>query len=78
MRIITIIVCVITFMTGMYIGIGLGASKPDPGYEYTEAAGGTYWTEMYDDGRVIIHTQQRFVTNDENGNVVIKGESNEI
>lgn len=72
--IITLIVVLI--VSAFWLGLGIGiSSSPEPKYTYGEAESGTYWCEIYDDGKVTIHTQQRFLSNDEDGNLVVEWRS---
>lgn len=75
MKALKIITAVVIFGLGIYIGMIINgeeaeksASAIEP-YEYID--GNTYWAELYDDGRVTIRTHQNYVTNDDDGNVVI-------
>lgn len=67
---------VVLIVSAFWFGLGIGLNDNDepekPLYTYGEAESGAYWCEIYDDGRVIIHTEQRFITNDEEGNLVVK------
>ena len=78
MKALKIIAAVVIFGLGIYTGMIINgketeksASAIEP-YEYADA--NTYWCELYDDGRTVIHTHQDWITNDNNGNVVILNE----
>ena len=69
-------ITVAALILGAYwVGLGVGhkeaaSSVSEPkAYEYAD--GQTYWCEIWEDGRTVIHTEQRYVTNDDDGNVVI-------
>ena len=67
---------VVLIVSAFWLGLGIGLEdSPEPKYTYGEAESGTYWCEIYDDGRVIIHTEQRFLSNDKDGNLVVEWRS---
>ena len=70
--IITAVVVLIVSAFWFGLGLGLKDNEPEkPLYTYGEAESGAYWCEIWEDGRTVIHTEQRYVTNDDDGNVVI-------
>lgn len=66
------LVCALLILTAFWLGIGFGADTKATGYD--ESEDGTYWCEVYDDGTVVIHTMQKYVTN-AGEDLVVKGES---
>ena len=72
---------VVLIVSAFWFGLGIGLNDNDepekPLYTYGEAESGAYWCEIYDDGRVIIHTEQQWLTNDNKGNIVILTETME-
>lgn len=73
---ITLIVVLI--VSAFWLGLGIGLKdNPEPKYTYGEVESGTCWVEIYDNGQVTIHTQQRFLGNDEAGNLVVEWRSHE-
>lgn len=82
-KIVAVVVAVVTSgIIGLYVGLASADKEIKNAekefYDYDEADIGEYWCEIYDDGRTIIHTEQRFITNDDNGNLIIKVNQNEI
>lgn len=76
-----ITVVVVLIVSAFWLGLGIGLNDNDepekPLYTYGEAESGTYWVEIYDNDQVTIHTQQRFLGNDEAGNLVVEWRSHE-
>lgn len=78
-----VFVCIVVaaLILGAYwIGLGVGhkeavsVSEFEP-YEYVDCT--TCWVELYDDGRAVLHTEQKWLTNDNKGNIVILTETME-
>lgn len=65
-----------TAIAALYVGLtesGKEETFREETYQYAESESGTYWVEIYDDGRAVIHTQLRFVTTDKDDNLIVKG-----
>lgn len=70
--IITAIVVITTTIIWLMIGFMTVKQKSQPNPpEYADGA--TYWCEIYEDGSMTIHTNQRWVTNSDE-DLIIKGE----
>ena len=81
-NVLACIVVAALILGAYWIGLGVGhkeaassVSEYDP-YEYVDCT--TCWVELYDDGRAIIHTEQQWLTNDDEGNIVILTETMEL
>ena len=79
-KVILILVYLTSFIGGMILGLSITESTiegetidmqldPTEPYEYVDST--TCWTALYDDGRAIIHTEQEYLTNDDEGNIVV-------
>ena len=55
----------------LWLGIGIGSISADTQYQTDDCD--TYRVEIYDDGSVVIHTWQRYLTN-HGDDLVIKAE----